>query len=834
MTTTNMDNESSTEDVADLAAAQTKVNDLITNNQLDASNALIAVDTGTQVYHKAVPADIQKTITNEKSLQPVYIQPKVTKELTGDGTSAEGKTFTFKLSGEGVNQTKTVTLTKNGEDEDAVSADAVFDALQYDASNMKDAGGNPVDSKTFTYTITEESGSDKDVSYNTENASYKMTVVVSKADKASDGYKAKVTVSKLVGGQAPVTVFTDEFTSAGTNESHTDADGNTTYTPKPGQVSATSFKFVNELKKPETTKVSVTKQWKNDQESDRPASVNVQLQRTTAKAPIPADATWDPVDAAVDLTSKDGWAHTWENLPKADADGNEYTYRVVETSVPNGYTSETGTPVKDADGNWTVTITNTKKPEDVKTSVKVTKVWDDNQSANRPQSVQVQLRRTTAADPDAAGTQWDSVEAPVTLSADNQWMYTWGNLDIKDAHGNKYSYSVSEVAVNGYDSKVEVSKPTKDGDPWTVTVTNTKHEEQPSKESFSFTKVDADDKSQGLEGAKFELTGKDKDGNVVERTEESGKGGTVSFSDLPAGTYTVTETKAPSGYDLPDPAPSFTVKLEQGKDPVFSTDDKAGLVGCGKWASGEDATKAGTCTSSLTVTNTKPKVSVSASKTWVDDGSHPSSLEVTLQRRVGDGAWQDVETRTLNADNDWKTEWTGLDKYDASGNAYEYRVIEAATPGYTQAVTSSRTGDAWSFAFKNTKPTTPPPTPDTYGFSFTKVAEGDASKTLAGAVFSLSGNGVSKTATSDAYGRVWFDGLEPGEYAVTETKAPAGYVLPSPAPSFTVTVGDKGAVSFSGFGELVSCDANAAGASCSLLVANKPTTPPPPETPKYP
>ena len=45
----------------------------------------------------------------------------------------------------------------------------------------------------------------------------------------------------------------------------------------------------------------------------------------------------------VKLTAEDNWTHTWTGLPKFDANGVPYTYTVVETDIPAGYTVRYGT-----------------------------------------------------------------------------------------------------------------------------------------------------------------------------------------------------------------------------------------------------------------------------------------------------------------------------------------------------------------------------------------------------------------------------------------------------------------------------------------------------------
>ncbi len=81
-----------------------------------------------------------------------------------------------------------------------------------------------------------------------------------------------------------------------------------------------------------------------------------------------------------------------------------------------------------------------------KTSVSVTKEWNDNnnQYGKQPESVQVQLY--------ADGTKSD---APVTLNADNNWTYTWEKLPVSENGQNSISYTVKELNTpDGYTASV--------------------------------------------------------------------------------------------------------------------------------------------------------------------------------------------------------------------------------------------------------------------------------------------------------------------------------------------------------------------------------------------
>ncbi|MCI2155324.1 MAG: Cna B-type domain-containing protein [Solobacterium sp.] len=167
--------------------------------------------------------------------------------------------------------------------------------------------------------------------------------------------------------------------------------------------------------------ISGTKTWddNNNQDGKRPDHITVKLL-----------ADGNEVRSTV-VNSSTSWAYSFNDLPKY-RDGHEISYSVIEDAVPDYSTEITG-----------YDITNSYTPG--KTSVTVTKVWDDgnNQDGIRPESVQVQLY----ADGKASGD-------PVTLNSDGNWKYTWDNLDQMKS-GTEIVYTAEEVtSIDGYTSSV--------------------------------------------------------------------------------------------------------------------------------------------------------------------------------------------------------------------------------------------------------------------------------------------------------------------------------------------------------------------------------------------
>ena len=164
---------------------------------------------------------------------------------------------------------------------------------------------------------------------------------------------------------------------------------------------------------PELTKISGEKIWDdgNNQDGKRPESITVNLLANGQKT-----------DSKVVKADKEGnWSYTFQNLPKY-ANGEPIIYTVTEDTVTDYTTEVTGT-----------TITNKYQPG--KTSISVTKAWEDFNDHNgiRPSEIKVQLY----ADGEAQGEE-------ITLNAENQWTHIWTDLDERKA-GELIDYTVKET-----------------------------------------------------------------------------------------------------------------------------------------------------------------------------------------------------------------------------------------------------------------------------------------------------------------------------------------------------------------------------------------------------
>ncbi|PDY85999.1 Cna B-type domain-containing protein, partial [Bacillus toyonensis] len=360
------------------------------------------------------------------------------------------------------------------------------------------------------------------------------------------------------------------------------------------------------------TKVEGTKTWKDDNATDRPSSIKVDLLQN------------GKVVDTKEVTAATEWKYTFEKLQAYDANGVAYKYEVKEQPIV-GYEPK----VNGYD------ITNTKVGQ---TKLEGTKIWKDDNAKDRPEMITVELLQN------------GTVIATQEVSKASEWKYVFTDLAAYDAEGNAYKYEVKEQPVDGYKSEVKG-----------YDITNTKVGE---------TKV---------EGTKTW-----KDGNVKKRPEmikidllQNGKViATKEVSAADEWKYAFTDLAA---YDAEGNAYKYEVK-EQPVDGYKSE------------VKGYD------------ITNTKVgETKVEGTKTWKDDNAkdRPTMIKVDLLQNG-----KVITTKEVSAADEWKYAFTDLAAYDAEGNAHKYEVKEQPVNGYKSEV--------HGYDITNTKdPSTDPKDPST-------------------------------------------------------------------------------------------------------------------------
>ena len=387
------------------------------------------------------------------------------------------------------------------------------------------------------------------------------------------------------------------------------------------QTSDTEFNVINK-REPEKTFVEGSKTWddKNDQDGKRPKEIKINLLKNGTKI------------ATKTVTKADDWKWKFEDLDKYE-NGEVINYTITEEQV-EGYTTEvTGHNVK-----------NSYTPG--KTSVQVTKAWEDknNQDGVRPASVTIRLIADGVA-----------TDKTLTLTEANNWIGSFTDLDeYKD--GKKIDYTVKEETVgNGYESKVTGSA--KDG----FTVTNTR---EPEKTFVEGSKTWEDANNQDGKRPKEIKINLLKNGTVVEtKTVTETEGWKWKFENL---------DKYENGELI-----NYTITEEKVEE--YTTVVK-----------GHDVIN----------THAPGKTSVQVTKAWEDknnqDGARPGIVTVRL---IADGVETD-KTVTLTKDNNWTGSFTDLDEYK-DGKKIVYTVKEENVGnGYTSVVT--KTGEN-NFTVTNTR-----------------------------------------------------------------------------------------------------------------------------------
>ncbi|AOM84066.1 Cna B-type domain-containing protein [Salisediminibacterium beveridgei] len=159
------------------------------------------------------------------------------------------------------------------------------------------------------------------------------------------------------------------------------------------------------------------KSWQDDNESDRPDSITVNLLQNQS------------VIDSVEVTEDDDWIYSFTELPEFDENGETYEYAITEHDVP-GYAVE-------IDG---YDITNTRSEQ---RDIEVTKGWLDDDNPDRPEDITVILL--------ANGEAYETVN----VTEEDGWVYVFEDLEAYDEQGQAISYSVEEEAIEGYETQID-------------------------------------------------------------------------------------------------------------------------------------------------------------------------------------------------------------------------------------------------------------------------------------------------------------------------------------------------------------------------------------------
>ncbi|WP_058308511.1 Cna B-type domain-containing protein [Gracilibacillus massiliensis] len=357
---------------------------------------------------------------------------------------------------------------------------------------------------------------------------------------------------------------------------------------------------------PELIDLNGTKTWNDadNQDGKRPENITIRLL-----------ANGEEVDD-VELSTESDETFTFTDLPKF-ANGEEINYTVQEERVADYSTVIDG-----------MDITNSYTPE--QTSINVVKNWDDadNQDGIRPDAITVKL----LANEEETGQE-------LVLNEANNWQGDFIELDVY-ADGEMIEYSIEEIAVEGYQTKIA-------GDPDEGYVITNSHTPELIDLAGTKTWDDADNQDgKRPESITVRLLANGEEVDNVEATAETDW--EFAFTDLP---------KFVNGEEI-----NYTVQ-EKGVADYSTTID------------GMD----------ITNSYTPEQTSINVVKNWNDaadqDGIRPDAITVKL---LADGEETDQEL-TLNEANNWQGDFTELDVY-ADGEVIDYSIEEVAVEGYETVI----------------------------------------------------------------------------------------------------------------------------------------------------
>lgn len=295
-------------------------------------------------------------------------------------------------------------------------------------------------------------------------------------------------------------------------------------------------------------------------------------------------------------------------------------------------------------------------------------------------------------------------------------------------------------------------------------------ENRPVEHGFQVKKVSTNDEGLTLSGAEFRILG-----GGLDKRYTTGANGLTEQITLPIGEYTLTEMKAPEGYVINGAGRHISVKAD------------------GIYLDGDELDEGET----ITIRNAPVNFKLRLVKVDADTNQPLANVAFILKGKDGGthslitGSNGITDTISLAPGKYTLSEVAAAEGYAIPLNGWGFTVTE----GTVQQVTNTSEVTEWSFngglltlTLKNSR---------IYGGLTIEKTDGKDGSALAGAEFTVAGSdgipltfikkggryeaatgeGASSTIATDANGTAYITGLKFGNYAVTETKAPEGYVL---------------------------------------------------------
>lgn len=484
----------------------------------------------------------------------------------------------------------------------------------------------------------------------------------------------------------------------------------------------------------EPTKFAVEKTWDDNKNEDgkRPDSIIVSLVQKYKNTDTETAEFKLTLDSSKKADNDTKWRAVWENLPKYDKDGREYSYSVKEQDPTEyGYTLKEGSEDKKDSDCWTQSFTNKYNPQ--YRNLIVSKSWVDSDInsniSKRPETVNNNIRPENVSVTLYCrynNSEWkpvNEVEEVKKIFAegyvfsriiDSNNTITFENLPIRvnpngtaveNATSYPIEYKVVEVKKNGYTKNDITSEKLDNGtdvDNRSITISNT----------IDTGKITVskkwNDNSYTAENLHYDIdvTVTCDEIGYTETQTISKDGNAVTFEKLPIYdkngivlNYVITEKVHESDLENHNTCTQirkYGYQLSAKVDGTIIDVTNADSVNKLTANTVDEINLSDKTNRNVELTNTLPVHHYKAEKYWDDnnnqDGKRPDELKFTLSRDKNDisqpESQKDGSTNYSSADkrngNVWSVDFGAQPIYDSNNVAYEYSCEEQnLAPYYT-------------------------------------------------------------------------------------------------------------------------------------------------------
>ena len=436
-----------------------------------------------------------------------------------------------------------------------------------------------------------------------------------------------------------------------------------------------------------TTQVTVTNTFEKKTGS---LKIVKTLAKTSEQVTIPGETTFTVYNAANEKVKTFQYkemtngAYVLANQPVGEYYVIESGYEVADYTAAAPQGTGTANTVKIASGKTaTLTVTNSYSRDMGTLTITKALGAESDENAEIPAETTFQLMQKQGDSFVSMGNDYKFTYAEMASGANGIKSKTFtlptGSYYVTESNSEVISYT---CVVTGANDVSNVTELVKNGTA-TIGITNTYTkiygDDIINPVTLTVKKVDENGAVITSGSATFTLT--DEKENTFSYSTDTATG-TVEIPFNQAGSYTLTETVAPVGFEKSTKNWKITVT----KSGTFTVKQDGNLWNkIYNWVLGSEDFDASNGV--LTVENTSIKKDIAGTKTWKmpEGAERPTRITVELLKNVN-GIWEVVGKQETYATKDWKYEWKDLPAYDENGKEIVYSVDEVDVPGFTKSI----------------------------------------------------------------------------------------------------------------------------------------------------